>query len=50
MKWRVKKKQIRRDLDCIADKIPSAFTGKADREAWIRDIIKNHPALKRKVQ
>lgn len=48
MKWRTKKKRIRRNAEYIAGKIPLAFKNRADRDAWIKDIVTNHPALKRK--
>lgn len=48
MKWRLKKKRIRQKVEYIARKCPLAFKGRADREAWIKAAVANHPALKRK--
>ena len=48
MKRRLKKKRIKKNAEFIADRIPLAFSGKADRKQWIRDVVTNHPALKRK--
>ena len=48
MKYRLKKKLLRRNVETIADKCPLAFKNRADKKAWISEVVTKHPAIMRK--
>lgn len=48
MKARIKKKNIRRNAERMAEKLPLALPTKADKKAFVDDIVRRHPALVRK--
>lgn len=46
-KHRRYKKNIRRNAEALAKKLPAALKTGRERRAFVQEIVKGHPALKR---